>query len=381
MSILTFKKIETVHFFYCLFLHMDSFTIQTGSKQDYSGHAHYNNTSYCFVFDGHGHDDCINAIRSLDMNPIALSESPPHAVQQLVQSRTSGATFVLARITENKLEVFHVGDAKAKVFINGVMIHETTDHTFLNPSEIERTKDFVLIQPCKAPFPVSDTEVKMVDSPVGYFYAGPKLVPSQALGHHGITGLIPGHFVHTFDTFDHVRVVCGSDGFWDMLPPTEGKAQALAEEAVRRWKQQWLFQGTYTNYGNSFDDVSVAILDNQVAIPPTVCIPYSLSCFTEEHVRLAFPLPIHKVDEIILQNHKLFFLHLHLLQDTTFLRNIYEKQVKLYYHDEWFWHLKLRGSFTLLPQEFIDLGLSLEHYDDYIPTASIAKIMTFLDSV
>jgi serine/threonine protein phosphatase PrpC len=359
---------------------MDSFTIQTGSQQDYSGHGHYKTTSYCFVFDGHGTNDCIDVIRSIDMNPIALSESPPHAVQQLLPSMrtSSGATFVLARITENKLEVFHVGDAKARVFINGVMIHETTDHTFLNPSEIERTKSFVRIQPCKAPFPVSDTDVEMIDSPVGYFNTGTKLVPSQALGHNGVTGLAPGHFVHTFDTFDHVRVVCGSDGFWDMLPPTEGKAQALAEEAVRRWKQKWNFQGTKTDYGGGFDDVSVAILDNRVAIPPTVCIPYSLSCFKEEHVRFAFPLPIYKVDEVCVGNHKLFFLHLHLLQDHSFLRDISEKQVKLYYHDDWFWHLKLRGSFTLLPQEFIDSGLSLEHYEDYIPSASITKIMAFL---
>ena len=360
---------------------MDSFTIQSGSKQDYSGHAHIQTTSYCFVFDGHGTNDCIDAIRLLDMNQIALSESPPHAVQQRLHVKTSGATFVLARICENKLEVFHVGDAKAKIYVNGVMIHETTDHTFLNPSEIERTKDMVVIKPCKAPFPVSDTLVELIDSPVGYFHAGPRLVPSQALGHNGITGLAPGHFVHTFHPFDHVRVVCGSDGFWDMLPPTEGKAQALAEEAVRRWKQKWSFLGTKTHYGESMDDVSVAILDNQVAIPPTVCIPYSLSCFTEEHVRFAFPLPIHKVDEVCVGNHKLFFLHLHILQDHSFLRNIYEKQVKLYYHDDWFWHLKLRGFYTLLPQEFIDSGLSLEHYDTYIPSASITKMMTFLHSM
>jgi serine/threonine protein phosphatase PrpC len=362
---------------------MDSFTIQTGSQQDYSGHAHVQNTSYCFVFDGHGTNDCIDAIRLLDMNQIALTESPPHAIQQLLQpTRTSsGATFVLARITENTLEVFHVGDAKAKIFINGRMVHETKDHTFLNPREIERTKDFVSIQNVKVPFPVSDTEVKMVDSPMGYFNNGTKLVPSQALGHNGITGLAPGHFIHTFDIFDHVRVVCGSDGFWDMLPPTEGKAQALAEEAVRRWKQKWLFQGEKTDYGGSYDDVSVAILDNQVAIPPTVCIPYSIPCFTEEHVRYAFPLPIHKVDEVCVGNHKLFFLHLHLLQDHSFLKDMHRKQVKLYWDDDWFWHLKLRGTFTLLPQEFIDLGLSLEHYENYIPAASITKIVTFLHSI
>lgn len=359
---------------------MDSFSLQTGSGQDYSGHAHFHDTSYCFVFDGHGRNDCIDYIRTLNMNTFALADCPPRAIEDSFQGKDfyrSGATFVLARIRENTLEVFHVGDAKAQVFLNGTLVHETIDHTFDNPTEIARTT--ATIRNTKAPFPVSDTEVQMVDSSVGHWNNGEAFVPSQALGHNGISGLEPGHYTLTFDTFDKIRVVCGSDGFWDMLPPTGGNAKQLCEEGVRRWKQTWKFGDVQTTYGDSIDDVSVAILDNTIALPPSVCIPYSLSCFTEKHVRDSFPLPIRKIDEVLLGDHKVFFLHLDKITDSTLLQNIRDKNVKLYYHDDWFWHLKLRSKhFTLLEQEFIDSGKPFSEYDDYIHSNTCKKLHDFI---
>jgi serine/threonine protein phosphatase PrpC len=359
---------------------MDSFSIQSGSGQDYSGHATFQNTSYCFAFDGHGGNQCIDFIRSLDMNHFALLPCPPTALEAAFAGKhfyKSGATFVLARICENKLEVFHVGDAKARVYLNGLMVHETLDHTFDNPAEIARTT--ARIQPTKAPFPVSDTEVQLVDSPIGYFSNGEAFVPSQALGHNGVSGLDPGHYTLNFDMFDIVRVVCGTDGFWDMLPPTHGTAEKLCEEAVRRWKQLWTFGNVRTTYGDSIDDVSVAILDNTYSSPPSVCIPYSLNCFDESHVRLAFPFPIRRIDQVDIGDHKAFFLHFHIIDDElrSLLRNIRDRNVKLYYHDQWFWHLKLRGQFILLEQTFLDSGHHLDLLDDYIPHMTSLKMNAF----
>ena len=351
---------------------MDSFTIQSGSGQDYSGHATIGNTSYCFVFDGHGYNDCIDHIRTLDMNHFATLPCPPTALESSFAGKNfynSGATFVLARICEHKLEVFHVGDAKAHVYLNDVLVHETIDHTFQNPHEIERTKHFVRIKPTKAPFPVSDTEVQMVDSPVGHFDTGEAFVPSQALGHNNCSGLLPGHYTLTLDPFDKIRVVCGSDGFWDMLPPTVGKAKDLAQEAVKRWKQFWKFGDVSTTYGDSIDDVSVAILENTFSI----CIPYSLHCFHEKHIRDSFPFDISSVHQAIVGDHKVFFLHFNnpcqgLL---SLFRNIRERPVKLYYNDSWFWHLKLRSS--IFEQE--DSSFSF----DYIPSLSRKRIQQYLE--
>ena len=348
---------------------MDSFSIQN-TGQDYSGHATFQDTHYAFVFDGHGYNDCIHHIRELDMNLFATLPCPPTALEASFAGKNfykSGATFVLSRIKGNVLEVFHVGDAKARVYINDVLVHETQDHTFLLPQEILRTNATILHE--KGPFPVSDTQVDMMDSPRGLFHNGDSFVPSQSLGHNGISGLDPGHFILPFQPYDTVRVVCGSDGFWDMLPGTNGTAQELCLHALARWKQPWHFQGTLTNF-DSPDDISVALLVHS----PSICIPYSLSSFVESHVREAFPFDIFKVDQVVLSDRKLFFLHFKDISSDLreLLKNISIRKVKLYYHDNWFWHLLLRSS--VLEQRYLESNCSL---DEYINDSSALLIHKF----
>ena len=350
---------------------MDSFTIQSSSGQDYAGHATFQNTSYAFVFDGHGYNDCIQHIRQLDMNLFATLPCPPTAIENSFADKNfykSGATFVLARITGTLLEVFHVGDAKAQVYVNDVLVHETQDHTFLLPSEIARTT--AVSHDTKAPFPVNDTHADMLDSPVGHFHNGEAFVPSQALGHNGISGLLPGHFTLEFKPYDSVRVVCGSDGFWDMLPNTQGTAQELCLDALSRWKQKWHFQGHLTNFDEP-DDISVSLLVHS----PVICIPYSLSSFSSDHLRYSFPFPIFKIDEVVYPDHKVFFLHFDSIcrELRELLANIHLKKVKLYYHDDWFWHLKLRSS--CLEQRYLHSDCLL---DDYISNYSLLRICDFI---
>ena len=349
---------------------MDSFTIQSTSGQDYSGHATVRNTSYAFVFDGHGYNDCIHHIRQLDMNLFATLPCPPTSLEASFAGKNfykSGATFALARITGNLLEVFHVGDAKARVFVNDVLVHETLDHTFLHPSEILRTNATIYNE--KGPFPVNDTHVEMMDSPVGHFDNGEAFVPSQALGHNGVSGLEPGHFTLEFQPYDSVRVVCGSDGFWDMLPKTQGTAQELCLDALSRWKQKWHFQGQLTHF-DAPDDISVALLVHS----PVVCIPYSISSFSSDHVRTAFPFPVFKVDEVDYLDRKIFFLHFDSIsyELRDLLKNIHSKKVKLYYHDQWFWHLLIRSS--CLEQDYLSGTMPLH---DYISSDCLRRMNLF----
>ena len=348
---------------------MDSFVIQS-SGQDYAGHATFRDTHYSFVFDGHGYNDCIDHIRLLDMNLFATLPCPPTALEESFAGKSfykSGATFVLARITGTLLEVFHVGDAKARVYVNDVLVHETIDHTFLLPEEILRTN--AIIHHSKAPFPVSDSHVELLDSPIGHF-GGDAFVPSQALGHNGVSGLAPGHFSLQFNPYDSVRVVCGSDGFWDMLPNTNGTAQELCLNALARWKQKWHFQGTLTHF-DSPDDIAVSLLVHS----PCVCIPYSLTSFDASHVRNAFPFDIHKVDELSYPDHKVFFLHFHTISSDLreLLKHIHSKKVKLYYHDHWFWHLALRSS--VLEQRYLESDCLL---DDYLSDLSVLLMIEFI---
>jgi hypothetical protein len=209
-----------------------------------------------------------------------------------------------------------------------------------------------------------------MDSPRGLFQNGDSFVPSQALGHNGVSGLEPGHFTLTFQPYDSVRVVCGSDGFWDMLPVTDGTAQELCLDALKRWKQKWLFQGTLTTF-DAPDDISVSLLVHS----PCICIPFSLSSFTEDHVREAFPFDIFKLDEIIRDDRKIFFLHFDQISSDLreLLKNIFVKKVKLYFHDDWFWHLLLRSS--CLEQRYLDGNCSL---DDYICSNSSFRMNRFI---
>ena len=158
-----------------------------------------------------------------------------------------------------------------------------------------------------------------------------------------------GHYILHFQPYDTVRVVCG---FLD-IPTHDGTAKELCQRA------------------NHTQDISFAILLHS----PVICIPYSLSSFSSDHVRNTFPFDIYKVDEVCYHDRKLFFLHFHFVSDDLrlLLQNIHLKPVKLYYHDNWFWHLTLRSS--CLEHDYLSNNMPL---DDYIPSLSLIKIYTFI---
>jgi hypothetical protein len=158
-----------------------------------------------------------------------------------------------------------------------------------------------------------------------------------------------------------------------MLPKTDGTAQELCFDALSRWKQKWHFQGQLTTF-DAPDDISVALLVHS----PVICIPYSLSSFSSDHVRTAFPFDIFKVDEVVYLDRKLFFLHFQNISSELrdLLKNIHLKKVKLYYHDTWFWHLSLRSS--VLEQSYLDSSIPL---DDYISNDSVFRIYKFIKEI
>jgi len=251
---------------------MNVVSLPTGKDQDYAVCGRVNDTDYIAVFDGHGRDRCIDYVRTLVMNDIMGKENPARELWDLVERGgnffESGTTMTMARIKDNTIEIWNIGDSQTHVFINGELVHKTSIHTFLNPAEIERTRPLIhFIQSSKAPFPVSDTTVENIESPVGYFKMGESLVPSQSLGHNGMTGFAPCFKQIQFEPTDKVRIVCGSDGLFDMLVDVStGTAEELTGEAERRWRQEWNFfdgKRVYkTNYGGSIDDISCAVWEN-----------------------------------------------------------------------------------------------------------------------
>jgi serine/threonine protein phosphatase PrpC len=101
------------------------------------------------------------------------------------------------------------------------------------------------------------------------------LVPSSSLGHNELTGYNPEYKILTFDLdSDKVKIVCASDGFWDMvnIELQDDKnnlltmdANSLCDFAERRWKQPWKYCTDRTNMDKfivtnfpSYDDIGVA---------------------------------------------------------------------------------------------------------------------------
>jgi len=251
---------------------MESVSFQTGSGQDYSVCGTVGESQYMAVFDGHGTDMCIHYIRTLNMDDIMRTENPALTLWKKVESAGdfygSGATVSMSRMTGNRIEIWSMGDSETRVFLNGDLAYSTDLHTFSNPDEIKRTEPLVdFILPTKAPFPVSYTRVENIESSIGHFKTGESLVPSQSLGHNGMTGFDPCFKQIVFDPKDKVRIVCGSDGLFDMLVDvSKGGALELAQEAERRWRMTWdFFDGkkTYkTTYGGNIDDISCAVWEN-----------------------------------------------------------------------------------------------------------------------
>uniref|UniRef100_A0A6C0B9T2 PPM-type phosphatase domain-containing protein n=1 Tax=viral metagenome TaxID=1070528 RepID=A0A6C0B9T2_9ZZZZ len=259
-------------------------TRQLGNAQDHvvKGSFQQDNEEYDYVaaMDGHGtgynRDSCISLLRNLDFTIVAQQPNPVEFIRQQLLGHNlihSGSTFTFARInkTKQQIEVINVGDSMTAVFKNDKLVYTTPIHCFQNPEEVERTKSLIReMRPSTTPKPVNDTDVYLIESNVGVWITGEVLVPTQSFGHNNITGLVPSNVVISYESEDKVRVICGTDGFWDMKMIdypyiAVESAIRLVNVAERKWKQQWMyFDGKHNPVQTSFDeadDIGIAIWD------------------------------------------------------------------------------------------------------------------------
>uniref|UniRef100_A0A6C0EUC8 PPM-type phosphatase domain-containing protein n=1 Tax=viral metagenome TaxID=1070528 RepID=A0A6C0EUC8_9ZZZZ len=262
---------------------------QLGSNQDHCVCGEINNGYFVGVLDGHGTNDCINELRKINYVEIASNESPSQAIFDKVENLKlnlygSGSTFTFAKIIiddEIHIQISNVGDSETYVFVNGELVFETAIHCLSNRLEQERVASYLKfpgpISPAWAPTPISESRMTNVRSDVCNFKTGEKLVPTQSLGHNNMTGYAPEIKMITCKKTDKVRVLCGSDGFWDMIIKEKDmndllcmSTHDLLTKAEERWTQTWeyaadptkLYDFIKTNFGGSYDDVSVAIWEN-----------------------------------------------------------------------------------------------------------------------
>ena len=256
---------------------------QIGSGQDYAVKGTVGDVDYIAVMDGHGNginrNKCIDLLRSYNFDEIATAYDPVELIRSKLEPHNllgSGSTFTFARIykSNREIQVMNVGDSKTVVIINGKMVYTTPKHTFHNQSELDRLKGKVTVRRQMAPFPINEKTIQMIRSDVGVFPTGEILVPSQSLGHDNITGLAPSMERIHYNEEDIIRIICGSDGFWDMCMEkyeflNTATPDSLIQIAEERWGQQWEYYDgkkpmVITNYGNQFDDIAIAVWESFV---------------------------------------------------------------------------------------------------------------------
>jgi hypothetical protein len=302
-----------------------------------------------------------------------------------------------ARIQGTTVQTYNCGDSEVHVYVNGNRLHQSTTHTFTNLDEIKRTQSRVFsIKPVKAPFPISESVVHDLLSPLGRFTTGEEIVPSQSLGHNDMTGLAPETFTVTVSPTDHLRIVVGSDGFWDMLVDPQGTATSLVQEAHRRWTQQWTYESgghsVRTHFGD-IDDICVAVYDNHIQFRPALCIPCSPLSFTPDHIHKTFESvmgDVLRVDELDKSTHKVFFVHFKPAVMDERNKKVYtiltQRPLKVYYSDEWFWNVGMSHYTT--PLRCVDdvhgrwdgMCPYAEFIDSQVSAWSIYKMERFLNA-
>ena len=233
---------------------------------------------YAVVFDGHGTDSVIRFIRNIKpdkMNEIMASPCPGttmfhyinYATPKLcIRGECSGSTMCLARIFSTHVEIINVGDSQAVVFKNGQIEFISETHDYGNAKEKER-----LEQEGRIYRAVDSSSVKIVNETEMHvakaFYIvhkndGVQLAVSQALGHDGKTGICPDRTVIPYEQADDIRIILGSDGFFDMvmrekeedkfvtqdlLDLVDMQGDAIMKRTLDRWLQKWEMYYTLTD--------------------------------------------------------------------------------------------------------------------------------------
>ena len=384
-------------------------SLQNGSAQDFFVQGRIGDMHYLGVMDGHGQAygdmECIQFVRTLDFNHIASQPDPSQAIWDLTSGEKqfpgTGCTFTFARIDTQAqvIEVWNAGDSETVVFLND-LVYRTETHTLRNPKELVRVKPYLkYIRQSSAPTVISEEEIEDRSSHYAHFSNGDTLVPTMALGHQGVTRFDPHKQVLQYKSSDRVRIVCVSDGVSDMkVDLATGTAEEIVHEADRKWKQWWTYKGCKRVKFQTEDDITAVVWEkkDEVVEWPTLCIPYSPSVFTEVDVRVVFhPFGnIRKIDEFLVPNGKVFFVHFNPGVLTPTMEELYAnlaegKPVKVWVRERWFWHLRISDHDHV--KTVTKIGWQYERWDgtgDYyefakneIDNATTLSLTAFLKSI
>jgi serine/threonine protein phosphatase PrpC len=273
---------------------------QLGKGQDIALFGKNQNDAYQLcdwlaLFDGHGDNTFVNMITRIIENNILhdiIAEDDP--IDEFVKNmkkiplyNLSGSTGIFVKICDNnEITCWSVGDSQVAIFVNGQQVYISCPHNMKNPLEQERLAEKiktgrVIIEKHPDLVPECNTKTTMITRPAVYIKHSyrVRLAMSQAFGNDWATDIVPEIFTYKFNPEDDVRVVAGSDGYWDhhlfdgpdaaedLKDITTLSAEQLVDKMEQRWKQDWkyywdpndLSKFEIVNYDGQYDDISLAI--------------------------------------------------------------------------------------------------------------------------
>lgn len=265
-----------------------------GKRQDYvysakvylgTGELHYD---IIMLFDGHGNDSCIKTIREMNKIDIILAENPCQALFDILNSNSgidlhSGSTMCYAKIFKNHIETDFMGDSSILIFCNEELKYSNMEqhHNISHEDEAERLCGKGIVKKSMS-YRVVGENIASIKSNYFKFNAPSEnivqLVPTQSLGHWGITGIKSSRQIFRFSFNDEIKVIIVSDGVTDMIKTDEIKelwqltAEEIAERAEARWKQDWKidYEGdiiTTSFPPDGYDDCGVIIYEKNTNKP------------------------------------------------------------------------------------------------------------------
>lgn len=243
--------------------------------------------------DGHGNNACINFIRSIPQekkDELIGNVATIHALAEYIDHgagipswESSGATCVIVKCYNDRVECISAGDSQFIVFKNGELSYISKEHNCQNEDERQRLTEkgysFISSSNIKV---VSETTLTSTESGYACFPNGHRLACTQALGHNSTTGYDPETYTFSLSLGDTYRVVLGSDGLYDMTMLDDPRdiqdlltktSQELCNKTVNRWLQEWEArlpnqeQQKFKYQRHDCDDVSVATIDINPLLP------------------------------------------------------------------------------------------------------------------
>ena len=264
-------------------------------NQDFIKIGKYLNNYYWIVScDGHGDDTFINLIKSLQWDIIMGKENSYEYLVHILRNSVnlyndnSGSTLAMVKIFPNKIYTLTIGDSRIIMFKNNQLFYKSTPHNLQNKIEKERFKHHPGYKKIvKKLFPIIISGVEQEINYIKYitFNKDVTLNMTQSIGHKEITGYYPEHCCFFYNNMDKIKILVGSDGFFDMIVLDENLPESIKDnddllrmnidelihKVQQRWEQEWIYYWNINNKHdfittifekNTIDDISLAIWSN-----------------------------------------------------------------------------------------------------------------------